>query len=295
MNKFILTHSNCQDGTGAQYAAWKKFGDQAIYIPVQYGQPLPEMELDWDSELYILDFSYSREILIELNQAVKKLVVMDHHEPNIKDIGDLPGVTIDTSRSGAVMAWQYFHPETDIPNLLKHVQDRDLWRFEYPDSKNVHAGIRASLDANDMRYWDQLATDKAALKECTDYGYYAKKAEDTFVQSYARRRSSKIRIVMIDGKRVAVYNAVTAISEIGNALCLSENNVDYTMSYFMLAEGRIVFNFRSTKASGVNVSDIAKQYGGKGHPNAAGASVPMERGFEILKDLHEREDLCRVD
>src|SRR3989338_9515798 len=38
----ILYHANCPDGFGGAYAAWKKFGDSAEYIPVKHGKPIPE-------------------------------------------------------------------------------------------------------------------------------------------------------------------------------------------------------------------------------------------------------------
>ena len=38
----ILYHGGCPDGFGGAYAAWKKFGDAAEYIPVQHDRVVPE-------------------------------------------------------------------------------------------------------------------------------------------------------------------------------------------------------------------------------------------------------------
>ena len=38
----VAYHGNCPDGFGGAYAAWKKFGDTAEYLPLSYGKPVPE-------------------------------------------------------------------------------------------------------------------------------------------------------------------------------------------------------------------------------------------------------------
>lgn len=75
---YVLYHGNCYDGFGAAYAAWRVFGDDATYIPVVYGQPFPP-EVPVGATVYILDFSYPRDELIEHHGWSKKLVVLDHH------------------------------------------------------------------------------------------------------------------------------------------------------------------------------------------------------------------------
>lgn len=34
----VLHHANCADGFTAAWCAWRYFGDDAEYVPVQYGQ-----------------------------------------------------------------------------------------------------------------------------------------------------------------------------------------------------------------------------------------------------------------
>ena len=35
----------------------------------------------------------------------------------------------DMHKSGARMAWEFCNPDYDVPRLIEHVEDRDLWRF----------------------------------------------------------------------------------------------------------------------------------------------------------------------
>ena len=57
----------------------------------------------------------------------------------------------DMGRSGAVLAWDYFFggPSTGRPRpwIVEYVQDRDLWAWKLPRSKEVSAYLR-SLEAN---------------------------------------------------------------------------------------------------------------------------------------------------
>ena len=38
----VLYHAECPDGFGGSFAAWKKFGKTAIYIPVYHDTSPPE-------------------------------------------------------------------------------------------------------------------------------------------------------------------------------------------------------------------------------------------------------------
>ena len=75
----ILYHGKCPDGFGGAYAAWKKFGNAATYIPVDHGDAPPE-GLD-GREVYLVDFCYeTAEQMDALAESTKHLVVLDHHE-----------------------------------------------------------------------------------------------------------------------------------------------------------------------------------------------------------------------
>ena len=40
MKPLVIYHAHCTDGFGAAFAAWMKLGDDAEYVPMQYGQDL---------------------------------------------------------------------------------------------------------------------------------------------------------------------------------------------------------------------------------------------------------------
>ena len=135
---FVIHHQDCPDGFGAAYAAWLKLGDNATYVPGKYGDQPPEMPPD--SIVYVLDFSYPRNTVIELWKN-HSLTLLDHHKTAQESLTGLPGCLVDLSKSGAALSWQHFHPDQKMPDLLAYVQDRDLWKFELPNSREISAYI----------------------------------------------------------------------------------------------------------------------------------------------------------
>ena len=138
MKKYVLYHGNCPDGLGAALAAHMALGGKAECIPVNYGKPIPKIEDG--AEVYIVDFSYPRADLVAL-AARTTLRVLDHHATAEKDLDGLPFCTFDIARSGAVMAWQYFFRDKATPMFFRYLQDRDLWQFKLPQSREVSAAL----------------------------------------------------------------------------------------------------------------------------------------------------------
>src|SRR3990172_3092327 len=160
MNPVILYHGNCPDGTGSALAAYFKFGEDASYVAVSYGQSMPE--LPDGCPVYILDFSYPREVLESLKQSHPDLVVLDHHATAQKDLIGLSYAKFDMNKSGSVLSWEHFSAEA-VPEFFLYLQDRDLWKFLLPMSREVSMALRSY--PMDFRFWFHLWQDVEKLKE----------------------------------------------------------------------------------------------------------------------------------
>jgi hypothetical protein len=149
----VIYHKRCEDGFGAAYAAWKKFGDTADYIPAGYGEDLVEgLE---GKEVYLLDFCYEIPGAMEhLARETKKLVVLDHHKSAEALVLNAPNHVYDLDRSGATIAWSYFHPNAKIPRLMQHLEDGDLYRYALPDTADVFSYL--IVQPFDFLVWDTL-------------------------------------------------------------------------------------------------------------------------------------------
>jgi len=288
---FVLYHANCSDGLGARYAAWKRFGEaeHIHYLAVQYGEPLPE--IPDDSEVFILDFSYARDVLEALRARVKALVVLDHHKTAQEALEGFPEAIFDMAKSGAVLAWEYFHPEKPVPLLLQYVQDRDLWTWKLKGTKPL--GFALPFYKDDMQSWDMLASASTVSDDHLDESSYLGRAvaSGTAIQRYCEAKVEGavkgVRIVQYNGGdlKCGLINATHLISEIGNEI-YTKLDVDFSVSYFFHHEGYAVLSFRSQ--GDFDVSVLAKALGGGGHRNASGARVD----FETWKLLHDGKQFC---
>lgn len=293
MRKYVLYHDSCADGFGAAFAAWMKFGDSAEYIPVQYGKPMPPI---FDgSEVYILDFSYKTEPLIELWGRSSKLVVLDHHATARTELQSMvvkePSlIRFDMGKSGAVLAWEYFHPELKVPDFILYLQDRDLWQWKLPMSREVSDAIRSY--PFDFNTWKGLAGYNASTSDLHASQIEMLQSEGVGI----RRMTQQIVGQMAAKKRWAIFqksgsvdfqenldalgldyslyggapvlNCTTFISETCEKMLELNPSAKFVGSYFDAADGSRIWSLRSRKDFDCSV--IAKQFGGGGHAQAAG-------------------------
>ncbi len=146
---FIVYHSPCADGFAAALSAWMKLGysyegQEVKYLPTNYGKPLPfDVEiLTKEDTIYVVDFCFTREQILDIEQRVKSIFVLDHHVTHKKNLDGLEHLSkFDMNKSGAMLAWEYFNSSTHIPNLIKNVQDRDIWTHELPSSEYVYCAL----------------------------------------------------------------------------------------------------------------------------------------------------------
>lgn len=261
--KFVIYHAGCPDGFGAAWAAWKSFGDGAKYIPCRYGDP-PPAELGPDDEVYVVDFSFKRDVLIDLMGSVKSLTVLDHHKTAEADLAGLDGCIFDQDHSGAVISWNYFHGDKELPKLLSHIEDRDLWKWEMKNSKEVSAALYA-YDF-DFKLWSEFADDVSRLVR---EGVVIMRLQRKLV---AQTASSAI-LGEVGGYEVPIVCASQNVSEIGEYLC--EQNPGRLFAAIYRDRGnKRQWSLRSR--SGFDVSKVAEKYGGGGHAAAAGfeESIP---------------------
>ena len=280
---YILSHAPCMDGTGARFSAWKRFGNKAEYFYVNYGNPVPEMEPN--SEVYILDFSYPREVLEGLQKTHKLVQVIDHHATAKTALEGVKNCVFDISKSGAVLSWEYFNPGTPVPKLLAHVQDRDLWKFEIPYTKEVIKGL--ALLEGDMTKWNDvylteigsnLPGNPWTLERLREAGSVLEISDSIKIKSALK---SKVKIIKFQGFEIGICNTGELASEICNAICESkELNVDFAAAYCITPKDEVLFSLRSVGV--MDVSRIAEKWGGGGHKNASGFRTDLKTLIKIL-------------
>lgn len=275
MKEYILYHKGCDDGFGAAYAAWKALGEDATYIPCAYGEPPPEMT--YGAKVTLVDFSYKREVLLELRKNYPDLMVIDHHKTAQEDLDGLDYAHFDMEHSGAVLAWYHWHGWALMPKLLEYVEDRDLWKKELPESDEFTAGLRSF--EQDFEVWDMLAKGNGfqmLIQDGRAILRYIQNQVDYIV-------NLKARWGKILGHHIPLVNSPVFQSEIAHKLCEIEPSAPFAAVYHDRKDGLREFSLRSLPD--FDVSEVAKAMGGGGHENAAGFTVKGEFHKDIYLQL----------
>ncbi len=263
MNYLCIYHGNCADGFGAALAV-KQFCDKhnhdCEFIAAYHGNDAPDVA---DKHVLIVDFSYSRKVLLDMKEQSATLKVFDHHKTAQEDLKGLDFCEFDMSKSGAVLTWTKLLPETEMPLLFSYIQDRDLWQWKMHNSQFISAALQAI--PMELAIWEQyLNNDK--ISDLVVKG--------TAIVEYQKQQLEKqtnpeaISMVNIAGYNVPCINTSHLVSEIGNKISVGH---PFAAMYMDIVDKRI-YSLRSSP-DGIDVSIIAKKFGGGGHFHAAGFSV----------------------
>lgn len=290
----VIYHADCTDGFGAAYAAWLALGDDAEYLPCSYGcARADEMKIE-GRRVYILDFSFDKETMQRIFADAGRVVWLDHHKTAFEMwCGGIPSggrycedhaqtgnvIQLDNNKSGALLAWEYFHPHA-VPDLIRHIDDRDRWQFKLEDSKKIHAFLQ-SIKPWDFGKWKRLVNaPESVWNGAVLAGEGILRVQDQNVLSMAKNaQRCRIPPVPEEDNYVAVpvwrglsVNACLHQSELGHEL--ANQSGTFGLIWYVGQDGRANCSLRSNGE--YDVSAIAKLFGGGGHKNAAGFQTDVQ-------------------
>lgn len=290
--KLVIYHGGeCRDGFCAAWLMRAAFPG-AEFRAARYGEPAPDVR---GREVYVCDFSYPRSVMLRLiADCGGRLTVLDHHKTAERELAGLcaecggnfaPVVTFDQGKSGARLAWEYLfgrgliagtridrpdYSPARAPWLVDYTEDRDLWRWALPNSREVNAALRSyPLDFDEWHSLHVRGRLPRRLAPLAAEGAAILRAESQIVASHVRNAAE----VEIDGHKVLCVNATALISEVAGELAKGR---PFGASYFDRADGLRVWSLRSAP-DGVDVSEIARRRGGGGHRHAAGFEEPLAK------------------
>lgn len=257
----VIYHGGCVDGFTAAWAAWQLFGAHAEYRPASYGEAPPTLKEVEGKRVLVVDFSYSRGTLEALSVWCDSLRVLDHHKTAKEDLAGLDFALFDMERSGAGIAWDEL-VGGERHWLIDYVEDRDLWRWALPRSKEVSAYI--STVPQTFADWQKLS--EMDVGDVADRGH----AVLAYIDRYVREMAQHTRYCELSGYVIPVVNApyINTSELVGH---LAEDAL-FAVGWFQRGDGQYQYSLRSR--GDFDVSEVAKAHGGGGHRNAAGFVVP---------------------
>lgn len=277
----VIYHGGCNDGFTAAWLFWQRW-PEATFVPAQFYQDPPDVK---GRRVAIVDFSYKRDVLVQMADDAEYLIVLDHHESAQKELDGLAFCTFDMEKSGALLAYEYLDGDgyaeqhrlywsNYVRLFVAYVQDRDLWQHRLPDTREVNASLKSRPQT--FQEWNDLSYNFGGGSAATSLVFDGRGIlrYQQGIIDYAVKNAAEVVIL---GHKVLAVNSTVLQSEIGEALAKDR---PFGVTWFEKPDGTRVYSMRSQEG-GVNVSEIARKMGGGGHVHAAGFSIKRDAVLEI--------------
>lgn len=284
MKTIVFYHADCNDGFAAATVAWMALGDHDVtYVPINYKDEIDVAQLT-DADVFILDFSFPVQTLGQILEVANRVVWLDHHKSALEDwlgrepveghagrieITDRHHFRLDLTKSGAGLAWEYFFPADPMPTLIALIQDRDLWKFELPQSRAAYF----ALGQRDRSFaaWARLIRRPEELHYELLNGGAIEAYHDTQLRQMLAATTRRITLNDIDG--LCANLPPMFASDAGHAL--AKESGTFGLTWYATTDARIACSLRSI--GDFDVSALARLFGGGGHKNAAGFILPGDQ------------------
>jgi len=277
-----MYHGNCPDGVAASWVVqefYKKApGANVEFRAVQYGDAFV-LEDFRGALVYVVDFSVRPDTLKAMAAMAERVIVIDHHKSAVDkyDGVELP-TNCDTffgEKCGAILTWQWFFGNP-VPEWLRYINDRDLWQWKLPNSKEVSAAIFA-------RGLTHETFDEVHAK---GVGFLA--GEGAVILRYQKElvtnAMTRAKYINIDGHNIPAVICPIIMSELANEIIVAWGVKAAAVFHQIPGTMQWMASLRSAKEpdGGLDVSAIAKEHGGGGHRNAAGCPAPQDWLAQLL-------------
>lgn len=274
MSKNIcIYHGNCADGFTAAWVVRKALGEDVEFHAGFYRDPPPDVS---GKNVYIVDFSYPRDIMEKIVESAAQVFHIDHHDTAIKDMAGYENPKFykfyseENTESGAMLTWKFFWPTVEVPDIIKHVDDRDRWQFKLPGTREISANMFSY--AYTFENWDMLMEQHLEQQI----------AEGSAIERRMAKDVQELMGVVVRRMNIAGYNVPVANVpyQYGSDMCMHLAKGEPFAAYYYDKPTHREFGLRSAIGA-VHVGEIAKQFSGGGHEHASG----FRRSFAEAKEF----------
>jgi oligoribonuclease NrnB/cAMP/cGMP phosphodiesterase (DHH superfamily) len=281
----LIIHHNDNDGRLAA-AIVAKYWDTRLsvrYLEMDYKDAFdPFKEVIAGEYVAIVDFSIKPDEMLNLLKITPVVVWLDHHKTAIDRYADfgieIKGIREEGKRAGCALAWDYFAQNYDEdalagthyphPLVVDLISDYDTWTLADDRSKPLNYGMQTVDTSPTSGIWQKLLRSDDETLAFVEGG--------RFVLNFVQNRGKEL---------AASYGYMAYLPNEGkdNARLFVMHNPNPGMDWFWLlreregidAFARVAFDGKryvvSLYSEGkVDVGELCKQYGGGGHPGAAG-------------------------
>jgi oligoribonuclease NrnB/cAMP/cGMP phosphodiesterase (DHH superfamily) len=282
----IIYHDADLDGkcSGAiveYYYKLLKRENEVLYTPYNY-EKLTESHIKFTKEndtVYMVDVSFQPFSLMEtLNRNCNNFIWIDHHISAIKSLEKseekIKGKRVD-GIAACRLTWKYLFPNEEEPIIVEKLGKYDVFDLADSDVFPVQYYCRSKeLDPmiSPIERWISLfkiKEDSEEYKKIVETGSEIYEYEVQRMREYAKKH---IFIGTFEGYNVLFCNC-------GNSNSLMFHNIenrksfDFCVCFSMVRRNKYSVSLYCDWESSIDLSLIAKKYGGGGHKKAAGFTI----------------------
>lgn len=267
----LCFHHNDPDGHASGAIVRYALQENVLLIESDYDTTsIPWEKVEQVDRIIVVDFSFPKEDMLRLANE-REFIWIDHHKSamlEFEEIGKEWGGIRDLSEAACVLTWKYFFPDKPAPRAVVLIGDRDIWRWAEADTGGFNESLyNQDHHAQNDALWNLLfEDDQATLDRMIKEGQWLRNINLANIDLLMKGRSFEVRF---ERHNALAINAV-GTGDIGNYGRDLGYEIVYCYRDEMQTEGlSTVVTLFSDK---VDVSVIAKKYGGGGHAGAAGFS-----------------------
>ena len=292
VTKSICFHHNDPDGHASGAIVRYALGDAVTLIESDYNNTpiIPWGLVEQAEQVIVTDFSFPVADMRRLAEG-RELTWIDHHKSAIAEFAGIadhwPGIR-DVSEAACVLTWRYFFPQRPVPKAVILVGDRDTWRWAEKDTGPFNESLHShDHHANNAAFWKPLLEDDpSTLEKMIEEGVWLREIKLRKVERTMKARSFEVRF---EGYRTLAVNT-RGSGDVGDY----GRDRGYEIVYAYVDEMRVggLTTVVTLYSDQVDVSVVAKRYGGGGHAGAAGFSflrgaTPFPPGSQVEWDTRQ--------
>lgn len=262
--KTIIYHHNDADGrASAAIAAAALPGDFVVFVECDYKDTFNFGTIESGDRVIILDFSFKPEDMAQIMAMTTNVVWCDHHKTAAAYGYAVPGVRDFSEKgfAGCEVTWQHFHPNEKCPWWITLLGDYDAWRMkEAPATLQFYEGLKLYDQSPQTGIWQALMDGVMSVTDMQLAGINA--------ITYRDKYCAEMRKSFGYETTIGVHSAYALNSARFGSQAFGEKFKEYPVCIMYIHDGK---RFTvSLYSETVDVSVIAKAYGGGGHKGASG-------------------------
>ena len=250
-------------------------------FPVDHGKPFPWHEIKQGEKAFMVDFSLSIDRMLHLAKKTE-LIWIDNHTSSIKDAieaGFNPAGIRVLGKSGCELTWEYLFKGELTPTVV-HL----LGRFDVHDLTDTRTlpfqyGFNLEdVDPNNVELWSRLFEGDVKFVDHVISNGVPILAYKTYTDSDTIKRHAFD--AEFDGLKALVVN--TGVKGSGTFDSRWDPEKYDIMLTFVITPAGVSGSMYTTKEN-LDLSKVARKFGGGGRPQASGYSFNnIDKFFKVL-------------